>query len=216
MIKKIIAKEFLILLTSFFLVVLSLLYPYFYNTYQEYKNKELLSILLPKIKEIDSLQYQYFIKDKKKFELFSDYWRWEYSNNLEKLFDFEAKDSAEKRFWINLKYLSENNKKLYNIWKNKVGEREKKFFRNHSIRNELDLKNFVINNTITSVDKKNYDKGVEIEIQLENIKRIKRKYEKRYDYKKWALISTFYILLPLFPIRYLIISIIWSIKTIKS
>ena len=203
--KKVVAKEFLFLILTISLTLISFFTIYPYNNFKKYQVKEIgKKILLIE----DSISRNSFnIKNKGKNEFFEIQ---KSKANLDYTFD---------DFWNRLHYLSSVDSIKYkweNVWRKEIIESLKQ----SGIKNGEDFNKFILENNFTKDDtasKVQFERMIMQKEELVNestlLKNSLINYNTQVDFAKY----TFYILLILlFVIRHSYKGVIWSIKTLKD
>jgi hypothetical protein len=207
--KKILAREFLILifLTLFSIICGLLTFPY--NTFRKLQiysiNKEIYS----QKGKMDSLSTSYNKKliNQKNF----------YNESFEALSAEYQLDSSEAT-WNDLtkSYIADS---IIYFYENKWDKKVVKFLQSKGFNNGETFKKFVGENIFSKNDSINYSRSKKIEMKILELKNQSNIYNNKILSFKEQLNISFLIFMILFsiafPIRFLILGIKWSIETIK-
>ena len=221
--KKIVAKEFLILLSVVFISLISFPITYGYNVYLS-KEKEVLEDSIQNTpilweKNYSALHYSYNNKFGTQRRVFINASK--FYNNV----GYGRKYSSSYSLWNLLQSSKENttDDELYVRFKDFILFHNKQWITDIEDmipNNGIGFKRFIENNLITEEDNKNNDLGYKNEAYRNDIQnRIHLYIEKMLNKKEQIKIAlnTFYILFTIaFILRFLLISIRWSIKELKS
>lgn len=210
--KKIIAREFIILTTVFFMGLILLLSTFPYNAIIRNKVESQNYKISYKTKLADSLDNNYLTKIENQEWYLNEYIN-TYSVNSNKFSDLRDK------LWVLLKNLSTEDSINYK-WENEWGEGFESFNKNLGFSNPQELKTFIERNIITKLDSSNHDSAFIIKSEIYSLSENKNELEKKILSKEerkalWLKIL-FYCYFILFVIRYLFYCIKWSIKTLKQ
>jgi hypothetical protein len=203
--KKVVAKEFLFLILTISLTLISYFATYPYNNFKKYQVKEIdkkISLIEDSISK-----NSYNIKNKGKNQFY------EIQKSKANL-DYTFED-----FWNRLYYLSSADSIKYkweNVWRKEIIESLKQ----SGIKNGEDFNKFIIENNFTKDDntsKVQFERMIMQKEELMNestlLKNSVINFNSQVDFAKY----TFYILLILlFVIRHSYKGVIWSIKTLKD
>ena len=215
--KKIVAKEFLILLSVIVISLLTFVFTYGYNLVLSYKKNKFEDSISNNFylwnSNIQSLRLSY----DKKFEVQNNVYnraRNFYSNVG------EGRDiKTQSQFWNilmneNLKTFNDELNNRRSFWV------ELSYWNDYRIYDFISFRNFLIDNTIEENEQKDYETSIANQNHRTNIqKKIYDLIEKMLSKKEQIKIAlnTFYILFTIaFILRFLLISIRWSIKELKS
>ena len=221
--KKIVAKEFLILLSVLTISLITFPITYSYNTYLSYKKE----ILEDSIHNTPLLWKENYTSLRDSFEIKSATQR--------RVFDIASKHFSDVGygkvcyssyfFWNNMNRFFKKNKSenVYEDWKNFI------LFHNNQLyllneekipTNPDGFKNFIFSNLVTKEDLNNNKLSWQYQLHRMNIQnRIYELIEKMISKNEQIKIAlnTFYIFFSIaFILRFLVVSIKWSIKEIKS
>ena len=208
--KKIIAREFLLLMLAIGIGLIGFLCTYLYNSYQRNKAQKLSDEITTKESIADSLSKPFDIKSKQIHLLYEKF------NANENVFPTDY-ESFLKNTWTNLSKLELKDNIAKSI---KWDPRFKQLLRDVGFNSSEELQNFIEENRLTKDDTLNSQiaKSYQQEIRLLE--------SKRTDYNSYLLafkgqidfgICVFCIsLIILFASRYIYYAIKWSIKTLKQ
>lgn len=205
--KKIIAREFILLILLLALGVISFLCIYPYNYYRNSQSHDLEKTIAQKNKITERLSYQYKTKFAKRdwyFEKFT--------------VKFGSDSYKNDELWNRLLFLAKNDsiRHKWNIWDNE--------FSNFNIELGFDtpqkLKEFIDRVRLNKIDSTNYTEALKIKQDILKL----REREKEVEMKKFSseeqfifgMTSTIILLIMLFPARYLFYGVRWSIKVLKE
>lgn len=205
--KKLFAREFLILvfciLTGLLTFIGTFFWNYYYNTEIESLNTD-LELIDDQVFELETQRNQKLDKQK---DLFTRFYQSDINNNYY---------SNYYTFWDKLESINRSDSLSY-YWDDWDKETVA-FFKENDFENSEQLKEFIQKNSLNDIEKSNYEKIRELLYEEKPFIReiIKEKRSKILDYNKLILKVFFTSLLVLFPIRYLILMTVWSIKMIWS
>ena len=210
--KKIIAREFLILILVFILglVFFECVYPY--NKLKWHQVEGISATISEKTKIRDSLSNSYKIKMGKR-DWFYEKFNTHYDLSTDKTFD--ERDEIWNRFdnWV-------MTGKINFFWNFKWGEENLNFLKSIGFSDPESIESFVETNRITQIDSINYKNALainpEIKLLLNKKNEIESKilsYNEQIEFGINAVYMNFIIL---FGVRYLFLSIKWSIHTLKQ
>lgn len=209
--KKIIAREFILLIATIALSIVAFLGTYIYNFYQHDQIDKLEEKILSETIIADSLAKSYNLKlnNQKRF----------YDKNNEKVDLSEAEYNSPFKLWKRLYDLSVKDSikaKFEKVWTVEI----KDLLRELNLESPEKLKAFIDNNRITQIDSNNFSKATNIYSELSSIKSVKIKHqEKILEIKKQFRFGTWTFMIGLicfFGIRYLYYGIKWSIKILEQ
>jgi hypothetical protein len=210
-IKKLIAKEVILILGSMFLTLIIFLLVYPYNLYCKSKLDDISKTITYNIVKSKSLSSQYDIKLKQH--------DWFFNENA-KEYDMQAAsyNDAEK-LWEQLEniYNKDSIEYKYNkVWgKDLIAVIDKIGFHNAQM-----FKEFISKNILSQSDKKNKDISNKLKSEISTLKSTKRMLIRKIftmEEQIWFSIKAFIIILIfLYPIRILYWSFVWSTKTLKQ
>ena len=202
--KKIIAREFLLVILAFFLSLIFYLGTYLYNYFRLFQiNKIEKSIAINHILvsslsnplQVKQVRINLF-KENANIEGFDTTGVWE------RLVEVEKADS--------IKY----------YWDNKWSKDVIKFTKKQGFLKDEEFKSFILSTKIDTVDIKNYNKSQEFQENVNDFKSQKKILESKVlsgsmqiDFGIGAAIILVFLL---FPLRYFFYSTSWSIKTLKE
>ncbi len=209
--KKIIAREFIMLVATVALAIVAFLGTYIYNFYQHNQVDKLNKRILDRTVIADSLAKSYNSKLANQ--------KWFYDKNNEKVDLSDAEYNSPYKLWKRLYDLSVKDSikaKFENVWTVEI----KNLLRELNLESPEKLKTFIDNSRITQTDSSDFSKANIIYSELISIKSTKEnQIDKVLDINKqlrfglWTLIIG---LICLFGIRYLYHAIKWSLKTLKQ
>ena len=210
-IKKLIAKEVILILGSMFLTLIIFLLVYPYNLYCKSKLDDISKTITYNKVKSKSLSSQYDIKLKQH--------HWFFNENA-KEYDMQAAsyNDAEK-LWEQLEniYNKDSIEYKYNkVWgKDLIAVLDKIGFHNAQM-----FKEFISKNILSQSDKKNKDISNKLKSEISTLKSTKRMLIRKIftmEEQIWFSIKAFIIILIfLYPIRILYWSFVWSTKTLKQ
>ena len=208
--KKILAREFLLIIICIVISSFGFLGVMAYNGFQNRLLKKLLVEKLFFLNKIQNLESTYTLKirNQKRFydESVKNNWHtrdWDYLNLWNKLQTLKKSDS------INYQ------------WKNLYGEEFQEIVKNQfGIQNGKDFENFIGNNSLTKKDNRSQIEIITINSTLkkinDQIKIRQKKVFQKNEKMEFAFMCLFILGTILFPVRYLLYGIIWSLKTLKN
>lgn len=210
-IKKIIAREFLLLMLTIGIGLITFLSIYLYNFYLKTKSQNLLNEYFAKESIADSLRKPFYSK--------KNHQEWFYNIQNEKI-DLSGSDyNSPEKLWKRLDELALKDSiilKYHTVW----GADLKRILQDIGFNNPAKLRDFINDNRITSQDSLNNQKGENIRKDMYTLQ------SKKYDVEEniissrkqihiaiWAIVFS---LLFLFIIRYIYYAIKWSVKTLRQ
>ena len=207
--KKVIAREFLILLTCAFIATIAFLGTYLYNNITQLSITDLKQEVNHLLDKRDSLSYEFLNKQLYQYRLFvnfsDEYPTTFYSNKTE--------------LWNKLKEI-QNSDSLSYKWDHYWTEKTIKVFKKQGIQSGESLDKFITKHSLTEKNIQNKMKVEIINDEIDIIKnRIRIKELKLLDFEeqiKFTITSLSTILILAFPSRYLIYAIKWSLNTISK
>jgi RNAse (barnase) inhibitor barstar len=210
-IKKIIAREFLLLLTLILLSALIFVCVFPYNLYQENKIEKTNKKLIEKEKLTDNLHKS--VNEKIKNQ------KW-FFEKISSEFDITNTEYSElKTLWPILQKIAENDSTEYR-WNNKWEKSLIDFHKSIGFKNGKDLQFFILNNSITSKDSIQINKSNEIQKEITELSKQKIELKNRIfqdSEKEKFIIGISAILFGiLFVLRYLFYGVKWSIKQLND
>ena len=203
--RKIIAKEFLILVSSLFLILILFICVYPYNDFQKSKINQTDKIILSKQRSLDSLDSIKTLHRLYKYKLKKIRIKGHSLNNKQIDTFFATFYNVYKKDSVIYNWYNDWDIELKNVWGSigiKSGEQLKDFYVKYDMLDKTKDIN-QINQDIIKLDAKKFEleqKGFFSELEKTNL------------FKK----ITFFVLSITFILRYLYYSIIWSIKTIRQ
>lgn len=209
--KKLIAREFLIMILVLTIGLISFFCTYPYNAYKR-KQVENKSIeISEKSKKVDTLSLSFKNKIDQQnwfFEKYSNHW--DISGDI---------INTSEKLWQRLDFLALNDSIKYK-WQNVWDKELLAFNKEIGFSNPDEFKSFIDKNRITKEDSSNYESSLAINSEIALLTKNKKDYESEilsYNEQKEfglkALIICFFIL---FGFRYLFYSLKWSLKTLKQ
>jgi len=210
-IKKIIAREFLLLLALILLSALIFVCVFPYNSYQENRIEKINKKLIEREKLNDSLHKSVNEKIKKQEWFFE---------KISSEFDISNSEYSElKTLWPILQRIAENDSTEHR-WNNKWEKSLIDFHKSIGFKKGKDLQIFILNNSITSKDSIQLNKSNEIQKEITELSKQKIELKNRifqYSEKRNFIIGISAILFGiLFVLRYLFYGIKWSIKELND
>lgn len=211
-IKKIIAREFLLLIFALLIGVLTYLCVYPYNAYKRYKIESYSASVVEKTKLSDSLSRVFNAKQHKHSWFF-----YKVSDSFDITTDtiLNTKDKLWKRF----DRFSQNDSIVYR-WKNKFNQEIIEFFKSIGFKTPEYLNEFIVRNRISKLDSSNFilSNTLKKEVEKINIYKIVNTNQilTKEQQVKLTLKVFLYALILIYGVRYFIYAILWSIKTIKQ
>ena len=205
--KKILAREFLLLIITVALAAVSYFGTFAYNYYWTSKSKNISADIWKKLNERDSLRLPAFRKMSNKKDFIN-----KVAEHYETVYD-----SANK-VWIRLDNLAKQDsiKYRWKLWDSNILQ----FFHQTDLKTPEEIKAFFDTNRLTKFDLENYEKSKEadrvfndLEFSRNNCKRNILTYEQQ---KHFGVYSLFTIIILIFVSRYLIYSIKWCMKILKQ
>lgn len=209
--KKIIAREFLILLAMAILGGLLVLCVFPYNAIKQNRINDLVLKEVQLKNNIDSLGAKALEKQKKN--------EW-YYKKLGSEFNFEKPPYTKiNTFWTRIKTLAEKDS-LKEMYSDKWSEKVKKFHSDLGFKNGDEFQNFVINNSLTKSDSIDLIKTDKLKTELNKI------IDERYDIESEKVSENHHIdiaggiflalFIIMFLMRYLFYAIKWSFRILKT
>lgn len=209
--KKIIAKEFLLLVTTIILSLLVYSFTYLYNYLQKNKVKSLEGNIIKQQQIADSLIIKYDQKTANQ--------EWLHTKLINEYNVGTDPNYSTKGMWSALIRIAENDS-ITIRWQTKWENGINSFFRKQGFNNAEDLKIFILANKISEKDIENKKKGDVVRTQIIHLENEKNKISRAMlsSYKQlqiglWTSICLFIVL---FLFRYLYYSIKWSFKTLNQ
>ena len=251
--KKIIAQEFLILISCFGIAILAFIGTIPYNYFIDSQIENIYNDIKPLNLKIDSIESAYEIKIEKRKWFFNEHSQiidiqkknyyerkktskngkkipspYEYST-IEELSAFNIKVIYDLRIssflptyrdlWKRLSELQTKESLIY-TWENKLKSDYKKFLIDIGFKNAREFNQFISDYTLNEIELKDKSRQAEImiEVNLLQSKIQNKKYKLLYHEGQiqFALTCLIIIAIIIFPVRYLIYSIRWSIKTLRQ
>ena len=209
--KKIIAREFLILICCLLIAILAFACTYPYNYFVNSSISKLDSEIKVLENQIDSIQEPFRKKIAEQKRVYSE---WMNNDRLDKnaYSDYRA-------HWARLEYLHRKDSipfKYKNVWSKVVIDHLQNM--GFSTSNELD--EFIATNSISEIDKTAQTKSKPLE---DKILKLREKYRQKKgdvlyydDQLNFSLIVLLFASIIAFPLRFLIYAIKWSFKTLKD
>jgi hypothetical protein len=204
--KKIIAREFLIFISIISITIIAFFTTYLYNFYLENKIKKIQSEIENNTELIS--KNKFYIKFKSRQNFF---------NSLNVAAELVYKNPDQ--IWERLEYLyfkDSINYKWNYVWKDKLKNALYEFGIKNSSEFNMYIKNNIYSKEDLSYKKASealYNKNQDLEFAKDEI----RKGIFDYEDKQHLSLSVFIILFSIaYLFRYLILAVIWSIKTIKD
>lgn len=209
--KKLIAREFLIMILVLTIGLISFLCTYPYNAYKRNQVENKSIEISEKSKKVDTLSLSF----KNKIDLQN--WFFEkYSNHWDISGD---KINTSEKLWQRLDFLALNDSIKYK-WQNVWDKELLAFNKEIGFSNPDEFKSFIDKNRITKEDSSNYESSLAINSEIALLTKNKKDYEseilsynEQTEFGLKALIICFIIL---FGFRYLFYSLKWSLKILKQ
>ena len=209
--KKIIAREFLIMILVLTIGLILFLCTYPYNAYKRNQVENKSIEISEKSKKVDTLSLSFKNKIDQQnwfFEKYSNHW------------DISGdKINTSEKLWQRLDFLALNDSIKYK-WQNVWDKELLAFNKEIGFTNPDEFKSFIDKNRITKIDSSNYDSSLAINSEIALLTKNKKDYEseilsynEQTEFGLKALIICFIIL---FGFRYLFYSLKWSLKTLKQ
>ena len=209
--KKLIAREFLIMILVLTIGLISFLCTYPYNAYKRNQVENKSIEISEKSKKVDTLSLSFKNKIDQQnwfFEKYSNHW------------DISGdKINTSEKLWQRLDFLALNDSIKYK-WQNVWDKELLAFNKEIGFTNPDEFKSFIDKNRITKIDSSNYDSSLAINSEIALLTKNKKDYEseilsynEQTEFGLKALIICFIIL---FGFRYLFYSLKWSLKTLKQ
>jgi hypothetical protein len=207
--KKVIAREFLFIVTGIILFLIGLISLYIF---QEYKD-ECVDEISNEIKSENILKSEYFSILESKKNKKQDYFIY-----LFKRFDLVPSDGEDlqKEVWTNYNKKINGNEKEYREWFKDLAEDLKITNNAFGLKNDKTFKEFIIENTITKQDSLKYNKSYKKVVNLIRKREILISEQiSHYEYYDYLWLIFTIIMIILFGVRYLYYATKWSINTLK-
>lgn len=212
--KKIIAKEFLILTLSLFILLISYLSILIYNYTIDKKITKINNVYNHKYTIADSLCYNYKTKSEEQHKFLRTLDS-ELSNSISKM---KSKEIVEQ--WNILYKLAKNDSIEYR-WNHKWDKNQIYFINQYGIKTSKEFKEYILKNIVTKEDYRNYNEGKKIKFNIANTLLLEKKnlIRGKFDIKETisflskVLIISFIIL---FVLRYIYYALKWSIIILKK
>lgn len=209
-IKKIIAREFLILTTLILFSVLFGLCIYPYNAFRKLQIDSLESEISAKKKEMDSLTFMYNKKLTKQKEFFNE--------SFEALSSEYQLDSSEAT-WKGLAKSYHSDSIIY-FYEKKWDAKVVNFLNSKGFNDGRAFEKFVGENLLNKNDSINYLKSKKVDQNITELKNQSNQLYKKIlssrEQIDFSLLIFKILFLIAFPLRFLILGIKWSINTIKQ
>jgi hypothetical protein len=209
--KKVIAREFLLFVLAVGLGILTYLSTFLYNYYQMNDSNKIKFEISRKQIIADSLMNPLLKKREKH--------AWFYRKNNEKVDLSRAEYNSPEKLWDILDNYEEDNLIIYK-YQNKWSKELKELLREIGFENAQELIEFIKANRISNTEKKNFEKGKKIELEINELgdNLIKRKSKilnstRQLEIGLFAFCIAFSLL---FAARYIYYSIIWSIEVLRA
>ena len=209
--RKIIAREFLILLLVVVLGFIAFACTYPYNYFLNSSVSKLNSEIISQEKQLDSIEEPYKNKIAEQKRVYEG---WMKNDKLDR--------SAYRDFrehWARLEYLHKQDSisfKYNNVWNKVVIDHLK----NMGFTNASQLNEFIGANSITEIDNKTETKSKQLKDKIFNLREKYRNKKEEIlhfdDQMDFALIILLFGGILAFPIRFLIYGVRWSINTLKT
>ena len=209
--KKIIAREFIMLVITFVIAAFAFFGTYVYNFYQHHQADKLNKSILVKTTIADSLAKSYNSKLNNQ--------KWFYDKNSEKVDLSDAEYNSPYKLWKRLYDLSVKDSikiKFDKVWTTEI----KDLLKGINLESPEKLKTFIDNSRITQTDSSDFSKANIIYSEINSVKKERINYQenvleinKQFRFGLWTFII-FAILL--FGVRYLFYGIKWSLRTLKQ
>ena len=209
--KKIIAREFLIILIMIALGLLIFVCIFPYNSYQNKQINKIENSISKKEKTTDSLHKSVNAKKKNQEWFF---------NKVSSEFDITNSEYSElKTLWPILQRIAENDSTEYR-WNNKWEQSLIDFHKGIGFKNAQELEKFIETNSLNAKDSIQLEKSTLIRNEILGLKKRKIELENKVfdEYDRMDLLAGIGIILfgILFILRYLFYAVKWSIKTLKE
>jgi hypothetical protein len=211
-IKKIIAREFLILIVTICIGLLAFSLTYPYNFCRQHQVDNLTNKIITKENLADSLSTSFDTKIKKK--------KW-LNKKLNEEFDLSSDTIYLDSIWIRLVSLAQNdsikfrwdgNKNWIEIWT--------PFFKKIGFNNPSSLQEFILTNNINKSDIENNNSSLKIKDEIKSLKLQKREIENKilsyYEQVNFGIVTLIIFGIILFGLRYVVYSVKWSLKILKQ
>lgn len=206
--KKIIAKEFLILVASFLISFFAFASIYLYNYYLQSKYNMVSDQITAKEKLSDSLNRVYYEKPN------NQYW---FSYLFLQEFEVPNQTNTDD-VWKRLEYLSKNDsiKIKWKSWDKKLIS----FIQQRGFETPEKFKDFIDSNTITSNDIKIHETVLSLRDEIKSLKKNQRdvatkKFSSQEQFR-FGLIAFFILFICFFVCRYIFYGLQWSLRVLKQ
>ena len=209
--KKVIAREFIILLIAILLVAGAFGGTYIYNSMQNNQALQLDDTIVKKTAMADNLAKSYKLKRKNQ--------QWFYDKNNEIVDLTHTELNSPYKLWQRLDYLAATDSiqiKLDSVWTPEI----KELLVTIDFDNPKKLIAFIDKNRITETDSTDFATSTSVNTEIEKVKKVKAVYKAKMfsvdQQKNFTLTILGITLIVLFGLRYLIYSISWSVKILKQ
>jgi hypothetical protein len=208
--KKILAREFLILISIIILSVILYLGTFLYNLNINYQANKIEKKIMSKNQNIDSLRYSYDFKINKQ--------KWFFEENAKKydIYDFEY--NTYEKFWDRLSTIQKNDSLIYR-WNNVYSKKLKEIFKEIGLKDGYELNEFIIKNSVTLQDLENKKIADSLKIDVNKFKNkkidVSKKKLKPSEQFNFFISCLSILVIIMFPIRFLIIAIKWCYLILK-
>ncbi len=209
--KKVIAREFIILLITIFLVIGAFAGTYIYNSLQNNQTLQLDDAIVKKTAFAEGLAKPYKLKMKNQ--------QWFYDKNNEIVDLTHTEINSPYKLWQRLDYLAATDSiqiKLDSVWTPEI----KELLVTIDFDNPQKLIAFIDKNRLTESDSADFSRSTAIYTEIEKVKKVKATYkaklfsfDKQVNFAGWILCIT---LIVLFGLRYLFYAIGWSVRILKQ
>lgn len=209
--KKIIAREFLILLS------VAILWSVIYFSVFQYDNYQIKQFnnFTSKIKTENSKK----IFDEKQIIIKNENQEWFAIKLFEKFDIFNAKKTEIESLWLDYKNIVDSDSLKY-LWNNKWDKKLINFYNESGFKSSIDLKLFIQKNLINSKDSMTINHIREHSKKINNLTAerglIENKIYEKYEFINFNYYSILILLLIFFFIRYLFYAIKWSLKVLED
>lgn len=209
--KKIIAREFLIIILVLTIGLISFLCTYPYNAYKRNQVEKKSIEISEKSKKVDTLSLSFKNKIDQQNWFFD-----KYSNHWDISGD---KINTSDKLWKRLDFLALNDSIKYK-WQNVWDKELLAFNKEIGFTNPDEFKSFIDKNRITKIDSLNFDSSLAINSEIALLTKNKKDYESEIlsynEQIKFGLKVLIICFIILFGFRYLFYSLKWSLKTLKQ
>ncbi len=207
--KKIIAREFLILISCIVVAVFAFVGTYPYNYVVNSKIERLKNSINPLTEEIDSLEKPFTQKVNNQKWIFDEY---------KERADTEIyKDHSE--LWDRFEELQKADSIIFK-WNNVWSKEQKGIIKEIGSKNGNDFNQFILKNSLSNENIKNKSTADSLRSEINKLEsQIRNKEYQRLDFDdqvQFALLFLIIISIIAFLFRYLSYSIKWSIRTLKQ